>query len=305
MKFNLIGCIALVLWASSIPFAKRCSEDVGPLTVTALQYLVGGLLGLTSNLVLGKLRRSEIQFLKYPQFYFRASLFALYAALLYFAIGAVERDKLPVVTLLNYLWPTVTMVLSVLILRQAFNPILLVLGSVVVISGLAVEILGQDTFKLLLQPHSGLSAAAFIAAALAAVAWGFYTVLNRLWGTRAGGVVALPFVMLLSSVILFLLRFLFGEESSFPPDVFVPLAYMLVMPYLANVCWDLGTRRGSITFLSLLADGLPWASLTIASIYLGIAIESKTWISAVLIVCGALISRLSLLVSKNAKSRQI
>lgn len=295
MKFNLVGCIALILWASSIPFAKRCSEDVGPLTVTALQYLVGGVLGVITNFLLGRLNRSELAFFRHSQFYYRSALFALYAALLYFAIGSVDREQLPVVTLLNYLWPTVTMLLSVILLRQKFRPLLLITGSLVVFTGLTVEILGERVFEVFSQPHSALTGAAFIAAALAAITWGFYTVLNRMWGPCAGGFTALPFVMLFSSVALFILRFSFEESSKFPTDVYLPLAYMLIVPFVANVCWDIGTRRGSLTLLSLLADGLPWASLTIASLYLGIAIESKTWLSALLIVVGALLSRWALL----------
>lgn len=297
----MIGCIALVLWASSIPFAKRCSEDVGPLTVTALQYFVGGVLGLITNFAFGKLKRTELLFLLQRQFYFRTILFALYAAFLYFAIGAVERNKLPVVTLLNYLWPTVTMILSVYILRQRCNPALLIIGSGTVVAGLAIEILGENVLGAILQPHSALTSVAFLAALLAAITWGFYTVLNRVWGDRAGGVVALPFVMLMSSIILLSLRFAFHETSHFVPEVYLPLTYMLIMPYVANVCWDLGTRKGSITILSLLADGLPWASLTIATLYLGIPIDSKTWISAVLIVAGALLSRFSLLAFKKVE----
>jgi len=147
MKFNLIGCIALLLWASSIPFAKRCTEDVGLLTLPAMQYLVGGFLGLLTNAALGKLKHTELQFFRSPQFYLRAALFSLYATLFYFAIGTIERNKLPIVTLLNYLWPTFTMGLSVLVLRQKYNPPLLLLGSLVVILGISVEILGGDLFR--------------------------------------------------------------------------------------------------------------------------------------------------------------
>jgi len=299
MKFTLIGCIALVLWASSIPFAKRCAEDVGPLTVTALQYFVGGILGLVTNFVLGKLKQTELRFLCQRQFYLRTILFALNPAFLYFAIGAVAREQIPVVTLLNYLWPTFTMVLSVYILKQKCQPTLLVVGSVIVVLGLTIEILGENVSGSILHPHSWVTIMAFISAFLGAVTWGFYTVFNRVWGDLAGGFVALPFVMLIASILLLGLRYAFHEISYFPPEVYPPLAYMLIMPYVANVCWDIGTRKGSITILSLFADGLPWASLTIASLYLGIVIDSTTWISAVLIVSGALLSRFSLLTSKK------
>jgi drug/metabolite transporter (DMT)-like permease len=302
MKYNVIGLLALLIWACSLPFGKRCSEDLGPLTTAALPGLVGGCIGLCSNLFLGKLRRSELVFFRNREFYLRAGMFALYGALLYFAIGVVDRQQLPVVTLLNYLWPTLTMIFSVIAFKQHFKAPLLIIGSTIVIIGLGVEIIGEKLFVLISQPQSGKTLLAFLSAAGAAVTWAVYTVMNRSWGLRAGGIVALPFVMLVSSAVLFSLRFAFNETSNFTPEVLPPLIYLCVLPYFSGICWDVGTRKGSITMLSLVADVLPWASLTVADLYLGITIGSRTWVSAVFIICGALISRLSLIIA--AKQEQ-
>jgi hypothetical protein len=46
--------------------------------------------------------------------------------------------------------------------------------------------------------------------------------------------------------------------------------------------------------LSLIADALPWASLTATSVLLGVGIDATTWRAAVLIISGALLSRLAL-----------
>jgi len=260
----------------------------------ALQYLFGGIFGLITNLFLKKFDKRHLQFFKNRQFYFRTILFASYLGLIFLAIGAVEREQLPIVTLLNYLWPTMTMLLSIWLLKQKYRPLLLALGSAAVLVGLSIEILGGKVSSFDLQMYSNNSLIAFSSATFAAVAWGFYNVLNRIWGDLAGGIVGLPFVMLISSAVLFGVRFIFNEKSQFPPEIYLPLGYLLIIPYIANLCWDVGTRKGSITLLSLLADSLPWVSITISSLYLGIVIESKTWISAVLIVAGALITRLSL-----------
>lgn len=245
-------------------------------------------------LVTGKLRRDELGFLKRRHFYFRTCLFTGYLVLFYFAIGIIDRSELPLITLLNYLWPTFTMLLSVIILKQPSRLPILLLGSVIVFVGLAIEIVGENMLAIITSGGSVKTAIAAVSATVAAFTWGLYTVLNRKWGEKAGATLALPFVMLIASAALGVLRWAFEEQSSFTPDVYLPLTYLLFIPFLANVCWDVGTRRGSITVLSLLADGLPWASLTVASLYLGIAIDARTWISAVLIVSGALISRYSL-----------
>lgn len=113
---------------------------LGPLKSVGLQYLVSGILGLLTAHFCGQLRLSELSYFKNREFYFRTLLFVAYTSLLYFAIDTASRDKLPVVTLLNYLWPTLTMVLSVALISQPYRPVLLVAGSAIVVCGLALEI---------------------------------------------------------------------------------------------------------------------------------------------------------------------
>ena len=147
--------------------------------------------------------------------------------------------------------------------------------------------------------NTNWTAAAAAATILAAFLWGLYTVMNRHWGELAGATLGLPLVMLMASAALWILKFMFNEQSNFNMEVLPPLLYLMATPYLANLCWDIGTRKGNITILSLLADGLPWASLTVSNLYLGIAIGTRAWLAAFLIVSGALISRYSLRISKK------
>jgi hypothetical protein len=72
-----------------------------------------------------------------------------------------------------------------------------------------------------------------------------------------------------------------------------------LVPFVSNVCWDIGTRKGNLNSLSLLADFIPWLSLTITAVYLKIPIGYATWAAAVLIVIGALVSRYSLKAAKG------
>ncbi len=292
-RATLIGCGALVLWASSLPFAKRCAEDVGPLTTVTLQYFVSGVLGLLFYRMTGRFR--TFAYFSHWQFYARVFLFGLYFALLYFAIGSVDRSQLPIVTLLNYLWPTFTMLLSVALLAQPARIAILLIGSSIVVAGLAIEICGEQVRELLTGPKDRTTLFALAAALISSFVWGLATVLNRKWGPLAGELQALPFVLLFASFGLMVIRFSIGEHSTFSAGSMLPLTYLCLMPFLANVCWDIGTRLGSITVLSLLADALPWASLTITQVYLGVPITGTTWISAFAIVAGALVSRFSLI----------
>lgn len=285
-----------------MPFVKRCSQDLGFLTTGGLMYLVGGVLGLITCYFRGDLEVDKVNFLKNKYFYYRLLLFVLYAFLFFSAIGLVTTDKLPFIILLNYLWPTVVMILSIVILREKFRKDLLTIGSIIIIAGITLEVLGDRTVTIFSEEFSMYSKIASIMAFCGAMTWGLYSVTSRYWGLSAGGVIGIPFIMIATSTILFILRFLFNESSHFTIGLLPVLSYMLIMPYIAQLCWDIGVRKGDITLLSLLADGLPWLSLTISDISLGLTINSKTWIAAFLIICGAVISRFSMILARRQKN---
>jgi drug/metabolite transporter (DMT)-like permease len=298
-KYTLIGVVTLLLWASNLPFMKRCSEDLGPFTTGFIQFFPGGLLGLVVNKFIFKQSIKNNSFFKNKRFYFRILLLLGNIVFLFSALHIVERKNLPLITLINYLWPTSTMLLSVIILKQKCNKALLIFGSILVVIGLGIDILGTHIFEIINSSQSMNTILGSIFALIGGSFWALYAVMNRKWGALAGESAAIPFIMLASSISLIPLIFIFEKSPVISNEIIFPSLYLMISPYIANLCWDLGTRRGNIVILSLLADALPWASLTVASLYLGITIGKETWISAVVIVAGALISRYSLRVGQK------
>lgn len=254
---------------------------------------VAGCLGLLFLAARGYLTRSRLWFLARTEFHVRAALFSLNVLLVNIALAAVPRTDLPLLTLVNYTWPTLTMLLSVLLLRQPARLWLLGLGSLIVFLGLALEILHGDFSRLgrLAEPQLAWAAVVIF---LGASAWALHNVLNRRWDAKAGAGLAVPFMMIYNAMVMGGLRFFSDEQPRFSSSIVLPLTYICLTPCLANLCWDIGTRKGSITMLSLIADALPWASLTATSVLLGVGIDATTWRAAVLIIFGALLSRLAL-----------
>jgi drug/metabolite transporter (DMT)-like permease len=110
LQATIIGCLAICFWASAVPFIRMISESIGPIMLIALQYSIGGIIGLLYNVYANK--NSSYSFLKYRAFYVRTALFVLHVFFLFLAISSVERKDVPLITLLNYLWPTFTIILS-------------------------------------------------------------------------------------------------------------------------------------------------------------------------------------------------
>lgn len=282
---------APILWAASLPLAKQCSPALGMYTTAALPYLASGLIGV---LWMGfVIKKNPFAAARAPRFFHRLGLFTLYFILLYAAIGTVPLADFPIVILLNYLWPTTTLLFTLGITRLPFKKHLLIFGTVLVVIGIALETLSSNVLNYSIE-ESSFQGVPYLCAFAAAVTWGLYSALNRKWGPQGGGADAVPILMLGASFVLFMFRFYSEESSRFPSEVILPLLYLSCMPFIAHACWDIGTRLGNLPFLSLMCDFIPWAALTLTALYLTVEIGTSTWLSAVLIVTGAVISRYSL-----------
>lgn len=291
---TLIGFIAPILWATSLPFIKRCSTDIGPFYQAAIQYLFSGVFGIIYFLIIG---RRPLAVYSRPRFIPRLILFTSYFVLLYPAIHLVQTSNFPVVLLLNYLWPTFTLLFTLVLLKQPFERFRLYCGTALVVLGLALEILPNKV----LGAHSAgpsIDTIPYVLAFAAAAAWGLYSSFNRKWGELAGGVDAIPLLMFSAGTILLIIAMLVEPFPRITSPIIAPLIYLCLMPFAANIAWDIGTRSGNLPMLSLVCDFIPWVALTVTALYLGIELGSQTVLSALLIVVGAVVSRFALLPHK-------
>ena len=118
------GLVAILLWSGTVALARSAAEAVGPVTAAAAACGVGGLLSLGSLAGSGARRRSLGAL---PRRYLLGcgALFVAYMLLLFLAIGsAADRAQTLTVGLLNYLWPPLTIVLSVVLLGRRANRLL-------------------------------------------------------------------------------------------------------------------------------------------------------------------------------------
>ena len=255
-------------------------------------YCFSGLFGTLWTVVVRRSNPWRRTLLVSKRFVLRLCIFVVYFICLYWAIGIVSLANYPVVILLNYLWPTFTLLFSLALMRQPYRLWLLSAGTTLVVIGICLEILGSQVFGVLnTAPWEPLP---YFLAFTAAVCWGIYSGLNRKWGNSAGGADAIPALMTVTGIIFLPIAFFTHKTPHPTAETIVPIVYLCLVPFTSNVCWDIGTRQGNIALLSLLADFIPWVSLTLTAVYLNVDIGICTWISALLIVLGAAISRISL-----------
>jgi drug/metabolite transporter (DMT)-like permease len=283
-----LGITAIFFWSSTVAFARSLSEQIGPFTTASLIYLTGGIVGSVALLVVPRLRRN-LRNLRWRYLLVCGSLFVIYMVALYVGLGtALNRSQAIEVGLLNYLWPMLTLLFSIPILKMRAN-LYLAPGVVTAMIGIFLvtnqnQAITWESF----QRNLSVNWLPYMLGILAAVSWGLYSVLSKKLGEGAGSG-AVPFFMLATGLLLGLLRFLFPERSVFTDHTLVELLFMSIFPNVAYILWEMAMRKGNIVMVASFSYFTPFLSTMISVLYLGVPASLELWLGCGLIFSGAVL----------------
>jgi len=213
-------------------------------------------------------------------------LFALHEFSFSVAVGiASSRHTGVTAYLINYLWPTLTVVLGVLILKEAASR-LLFWGSTLALLGVIIAILGGDVQALGALTTDPLACAL---ALLAAFAWALYSNLTRV---RQGSIpdAAIPAFMLLNASVALIFRLAIPETSHLSITTFFEIAFLTACAPAGYILWDFAVRHGNIILVGVLANLTPIVSTILASIYLSIELPFRVWLALILVTLGGMLA---------------
>ncbi len=297
---TIIGILAILFWGTTIAFSRSLTEQLGPLTTASWIYVLSG---IWSCIYLfsepGRIKKT----FQLPILYLTGggTLFILYMVCLYLAVGlAFSREQVLEVSIINYLWPGLTLIFSLPILHKK-GKISLIPGIVIAFAGFYLATVQSGMFSWeVFKRNFQVSYLPYLLALMAAVTWGLYSNLVRRWaGHTEGG--AVPLFLLVTGLILTIIRLIFPEESYWTPRVVLELLYMSVFPtFLAYIFWDRAMRKGNIILVVSLSYFTPLLSIVITSLYLGVVIKPTLWIACGLVIVGAVICKFSI-VDKTQK----
>lgn len=296
MNATLIGLIPVVIWGAAMPFARLFQTDIGLFPYMAVAFGLSGLLGFFTQ----RARRERFPplcVLRVPALYARGIFFVLHEGLATAAAGLVTRERLPLVILLNYFWPTAVILCSI-----AFSGVRITrlwafcAGTLIVLASLLFETVGDSLF-MLSREASNLDLLGCALAFVGAVSWGLYSAISRRSGDASGGGSVVPFFQLGLSVIALICAWYGSNEHALSVSseslvgVFLPIVGYSVLLSLSYAAWDYSMRRGNVVYVSLFADFIPWLSLLVAVPISGITLTSRTVVSAMSLVVGAMLTR--------------
>jgi drug/metabolite transporter (DMT)-like permease len=287
-RATALGLLALALWSTSNAISQALVSALGPLTFLALGFGGGGLAlavvqalrarrwnaGLRPGLVPGLVCGSF--FLGYAACYGLAWRFA------------PDPRTVLVLGLVNYLWPALTLLLSLAFFPARARVLPLAAGIALGFVGIAVAAVrdpGDLSAALRLATQTPL---AFALMAAGALCWALYTNLAR----RLGGEGGVALYELATGAVFLTLRLCLGEVSRWSPGLLGPAAFhVFAISALAYALWEQAVKRGDLVTLGSAAYGLPVAATAFSCAFLREPPTSGLLLGSALVAFGAVLCR--------------
>lgn len=304
---TVLGCLAVVIWGSLVAVVRGLSRDLGPLPTAACANLLGGAVGgLAILFARGRLGRPWRLSKRY--LLGCGSLFVLYNLALYLAIDRAIGDAQAVeVALVNYLWPALTVVLSLPVLGNQSKWYLWP-GLAVTVAGTALAVAGAQGLTWSgwlsrLGSNVVRNPSTYLLALTAAVAWALYSNLARRWAADRSDS-AVPLFLLGTGVALALPALLCDQAATvtWTASLWLQLLYLGLFPtLLAYVFWDVAMRRGNAVLVTSVSFLTPLISTMLSCLLLAVPMGAALWLACGLIVGGAVVCRRSV-VERSAET---
>jgi len=283
---TILGLSAILLWSATIALARSISEQIGPLTAGASVYSAAGLI-LGGHLLVRERSFGRLRRLPRLHLFGCGALFLIYTGALFLALGlAANRHQAIEVGLLNYLWPTLTLLFSLLLLGKRAGAglipatLLALLGVFLVLTpGTSIS---WRSFLTNLQSNP----VAYSLGLTAAVSWALYSNLTRRWGESGGDGAVLLFT-LCTGAGFSLARLFRPEPGAWSVRVVAEVALLALGTALAYVFWDVAMRRGDIVLVASCSYLTPFFSTLVSCVYLGVLPGMGVWLGCLLIVAGS------------------
>ncbi|MCE1938289.1 aromatic amino acid DMT transporter YddG [Enterobacter hormaechei] len=281
-RATLIGLVAILLWSTMVGLIRSVSEGLGPVGGAAMIYTVSGLLCLAT------VGFPDIK--RFSKGYLTAGsvLFVSYEMCLALSLGfAATRSQAIEVGMVNYLWPSLTIVFAILFNGQK--------STLWVIPGLAISLLGVGW---VLGGENGLhvhdimlnivsSPLSYGLAFTGAFIWAAYCTVTSRYARGQNGITLFVLLTALSLWVKY-------AVSDQPEMVFsVPVVVKLLMCGVAlgfgYAAWNIGILHGNVTVLAAVSYFTPVLSAALAAIMLSSPLSFSFWEGALMVCAGSLL----------------
>lgn len=302
-RATIFGFISILIWSTMFGVSADLNSTVGALWAGALSYLGGGAIGLAIILMQGRL--GALLLLPWKYLFGCGLLFSLYSTTMFISIQISSGPEQAIeVSLVNYLWPTMILVLSVPLLRTKMRWFLPV-GIFAATGGIALVLGFNFSSDSDFICHISDGAWPYGLMFMGAICWALHSLLIRRWSPKdASSVDGLMSLFLLGSgVILLFLAILMPQKiwnTEMSPRIIAEIAFLSLFPsWAAYTLWNKAMRVGDVILVTSASYLTPLLSTVFCCVFLGVPFSGKLLTGCVLLIVGAVICRFSLIEHKN------
>lgn len=284
-KATLIGLVAIFLWSAIVGLIRSVSDHLGPTGGAAMMYSVASVFLLVT---VGGAKPRELRAFPRRYLLWGSLLFVVYELCLSLSIGYANTARQAIeVGMVNYLWPTFTIVAAILFNRQKAN-FLIVPGFVLSIVGICWVLGGDQGFDLAgMLDNVRDNPLSYGLAFAGAVIWaGYCTVTARIACGKNG--VTLFFILV--SITLWLKYLLEGGgQMEFSLEAIVYLVLAAGAMGFGYGAWNVGILHGNVTILAGASYFIPVFSAALSTLLLRAPLSWAFWQGSAMVCGGAIL----------------
>lgn len=287
-KGTFIGLTAIVLWSAIVALIKEVSNSFGAIGGSALIYTVAFLFLILSV--------GWVPLKRFPKNYLLLGGFLMvsYEICLALSIGYSQNAKQAIeIGMVNYLWPSFTMVATVVFHTKKAN-FLIVPGIICSMIGI-MWVLGGDEGIDISQVISNIkdNPLSYGLAFIGAILWAAYCVVTIKF---AKGINGITLFFMLVAIVLWIKFFLLGNhisELNFNLKSIIYLILAAISMGFGYAAWNIGIMKGNVTILTGASYFIPVFSSVLSSIILATVLGLSFWQGALLVCVGSVLCCLS------------
>ncbi|MFW2082556.1 aromatic amino acid DMT transporter YddG [Acinetobacter guillouiae] len=287
---TLIGLSAILQWSSIVGLLKKISFSLGAELAVLLMYT------LSTCILLIFFKIPNLKLISKKYLIFSTLLFVIYELCFSYAIALAQTAQQAIeVSLVNYLWPGLTVAMLILFKEIKFN-VFVIVGLAISLSGIILIQTGQGSLtwsnilsNILENPIS------YILAFVGATLWSLYCVITKKY---SDGHNPISFFFVAISIVLWT-KYLWSHGLSLNaiPEVELTtiglLGIVSVVMALGYAAWNIGIIKGNITILVTLSYFSPVISTLISMFILQTNLPTEFWYGVILVTSGSLVCWIS------------
>ncbi|MEI7207214.1 aromatic amino acid DMT transporter YddG [Pectobacterium carotovorum] len=281
-RATLTGLLAIVLWSTSVGLIRSLTEALGPIGGAAMIYS-------TSTLcLLAFYGFPRIKTLPRIYLFAGGAMFVCYEIFLSLSIGLADsRMQAIEIGMINYLWPSLTILFS-LFINQQKSRFLLWPGLALALGGIVWIMKGEsDWTPELLWNNVLANPLAYSLAFSAALTWALYCNITKRYGQGKSGV---SLFFLITALILWTQYSFSGESAiSLTLPSSLQLLFMGASTALAYSAWNAGIQHGNLTLLATASYFTPVLSTLLAALWLNITPAISFWQGVAMVTASSLL----------------